>query len=99
MDCEPWRSKKAAVLSLGLDAGEKSEVGEEVRMRLATLLSLGLNRRHEDEGGEDGGSRSRRAQALRHTCNQGAEDVAVQSPRQHETSNGHRRYIEWMRPL
>ena len=43
-DREPWRSKKTAVLSLGLDAGEISEVGGKVGMRLATLLSLDLNR-------------------------------------------------------
>ena len=81
MDREPWRLKKAAVLSLGLDAGEKSEVGEEVRMRLATLLSLGLTRRHKDEGKEDGGSCLRRAQAPARTRNQGAEDTVVLSPR------------------
>ena len=80
MDHEPWCLKKAPVLSLGLDAGEKSEVGEEGRMRLATLLSLGLNRQHKDEGKEDGGSCLRRAQALGRTRNQGAEDTVVQSP-------------------
>ena len=80
----PWHSKKTAVLSLGLDAGEISEVGGKVGMRLATLLSLGLNRWHEDEGGEDGGWHSRWAKTSRRTRNQEAEDVVVQSPRQHE---------------
>ena len=87
------------VISLGLDVGENLEDKGEVGMRRTALLSLDLNRRHEDEGGEDGGSRSRRVQALGRIRNQGVEDMTVQSPGQHETSNGHWRYIECMRLL
>jgi hypothetical protein len=56
-----------------------------VGMRRTALFSLNLTRRHKHKGGEDSGQHSRWAQTPRRTCNQEAEDVTVQSPRQHKT--------------